>query len=160
MHLVTGRMYLAPERIYSAPRLFIFAFCLLSCITLHSCTRMVVFCDRMGTYCTWMVIFCTQMNIHIHCPSSIIVLCFYIVSVYLYSLISGHPFAPSLLCHFIPICVFCECLSLAAASSIVSVSYLIQALSSVLYIDFMVQQYNCVLCLILLQFLCTTYQGQ
>ena len=80
-----------------------------------------------------------QLYICIHCLSSIIVLYFYIVSVYLYSLISCHPVAPSLLYHFIPICVFCECFSLAFASSIVSVSSLIQALSSILYIAFMVQ---------------------
>ena len=133
MHLVTVRIHLAPRQIYSAPGLFIFAFCLLSCITLHSCTWMGVFCIWTDTYCAQMIHIC------FHCPSSIIVLCFYIVSVYLYSLISCHPIAPSLLYHFIPICVFCKCLSLAFASSIVSVSSLIQALSSILYIAFMVQ---------------------
>ena len=128
MHLATVQIHLVPGWIYSVPGLFIFAFCLLSCITLHSCTMTVVFGDWTGTFCAWMVIFCARMDIRIYCPSLMVVLYFDIVSVYLYSLISCHPIAPSLLYHFIPICVFCKCLSLAFASSIVSVSSLIQAL--------------------------------
>ena len=68
-----------------------------------------------------------------------LILCFSIASAHLHSLISCHPVVPSLWYHFIPICVFCKCLSLAFASSIVSVSSLIQALSSNLFIVFMVQ---------------------
>ena len=140
MHLATGRIHPVTRRIHSAPGwIFIFAFCLLSCITLHSCAWMDTFGHQTETFYTQMVPFCTRMDIRIHCLSLIFVLCFYIVSVYLYSLISCHPVAPSLLYHFIPICVFCKCLSLAFASSIVSVSSLIQALSSILYIAFMVQ---------------------
>ena len=56
-----------------------------------------------------------------------------IIGMALYSLISCHPVAPSLLYHFIPMCVLCKFLSLAFASSIVSVSSLIQALSSILF---------------------------
>ena len=45
-----------------------------------------------------------------------------IIGVALYLLISCHPVVPLLLYHFIPMCVFCKCFSLAFASSIVSVS--------------------------------------
>ena len=45
----------------------------------------------------------------------------------------------SLLYHFIHACVCCKCISLVVVSSIVSVSSLIQALSSMLCIVFMVQ---------------------
>ena len=140
IHLAAGQIHPATRQIHPVPRwIFIFSYCLLSCSILHSCSWMDVFGHRMDTFCAQMVPCCTQTVIRIHCLPSIFVLCFYIVSVYLYSLISCHPIVPSLLYHFIPICVFCKCLSLAFASSIVSVSSLIQALSSILYIAFMVQ---------------------
>ena len=118
------------------------------------CTWTDTFCDRTDTFCARTDSCCARM-IHVcfHCPSSIMycvfllpcpLLCQSETSVLFRHLSravcacihSCHSVAPSLLYHFIPICVFCKCLSLAFASSIVSVSSLIQALSFILYIAF------------------------
>ena len=124
---------------------------------MHSCTRMDTFGNWMDIFCTQMVHICTQMDVQFYfllsrivffllpcpllCQSETSVL-FRHLSRAVHACIHSsfcHSVAPSLLYHFIPICVFCECLSLAFASSMVSVSSLIQALSSILYIAFMVQ---------------------
>ena len=125
---------------------------------MHSCAQTDTFGNQMDIFCTRMVHICTQTDVPIlfssisyciffllPCP----LLCQSETSVLFRHLSRAvcacvhssfcHSVAPSLLYHFIPICVFCKCLSLAFASSIVSVSSLIQALSSILYIAFMVQ---------------------
>ena len=88
---------------------------------------MDVFGSGMVVYCGGMVVLCA----HLHLYSFACLRSLYCILL------------PLILYHFI-ICVFCKCFSLAFASSIVSVSSLIQALSS---ICISYHLYKCILCL-------------
>ena len=114
------------------------------------CNRTDAFCNQPDTFCTWMIHIC------FHCSSLILYFVFLLPCPLLCqsetSVLFRHLSRAVHACIHSSVVIqlhhhycttsspyvffFCKCLSLPVASSIVSVSSLIQALSSILYIAF------------------------